>query len=139
MSRAVIILLISLITTTVWSADKEAIIGEPLEEAGTRLDLPNGIQLQLAIDDNLGVGHFVDKDGNIIESPADSIIFVVEQKANPNDEWRTVIRLADEAKLTSSRKLFPPYTLRARLIIRFKDGTTKTLPNAFLDLDKGSE
>lgn len=137
MSRTVFFLLISLIATPSWAA--EEIIGEPLEKAGTRLDMPDGTQLQLAVDESLVVGHFVDKEGNLIESPADSIIFVVEQKANPNDEWRTVIRLVDEAKLTSTRKLFPPFNMRARLIIRFKDGTTKTLPNAMLDLDKKSE
>ena len=137
MSRTVFFLLISLIATTSWAA--EEIIGEPLEKAGTRLDMPDETKLQLAVDENLIVGHFVDKDGNLIESPADSIIFVVEQKSNPNDKWRTVIRLADEAKLTSSRKLFPPFNMRVRLIIRFKDGTTKTVANAMLDLDKKSE
>lgn len=135
--RTVLILLISLVATSVWSA--EEIVGEPLEEVGTRLDLPSGNKLQLAIDEKKVVGHFIDKDGNLIESPAESIVFVVDQSGHRNDKWRTVIKPVDAAKLTSTRSLVAPYSFKARLIIRFKDGSTKTLPNAFVELDKKAE
>jgi hypothetical protein len=137
MTRIVFILLLSLIAPFSYSA--EEIIGEPLEKAGTRLDLPSGDQLQLAIDEKLVVGHFVDKEGNLIKSPASSIVVVVDQTGHRNDDWRTVIKPVDEAKLSSSRKLFPPYNFRARLIIRFTDGSTKTIPNASVKLDKEAE
>lgn len=137
MSRIVFILLLSLIAPFSYSA--EEIIGEPLEKAGTRLDLPSGDQLQLAIDEKLVVGHFVDKEGNLIKSPASSIVFVVDQNGHRNDEWRTLLKPVDEAKLTSKRKLVGPYNFRARLIIRFTDGTTKTIPNASVKLDKEAE
>lgn len=137
MMRTVLILLISLVATSVWSA--EEIVGEPLEEVGTRLDLPSGNKLQLAIDEKKVVGHFIDKDGNLIESPAESIVFVVDQSGHRNDKWRTVIKPVDAAKLTSTRSLVAPYSFKARLIIRFKDGSTKTLPNAFVELDKKAE
>ena len=137
MSRTVFILLISLIASTSWAA--EEIIGEPLEKAGTRLDLPGGDQLQLAIDEKMIVAHFVDSDGNLIESPASSIVFTVEQKASPNDKWRGMLNPVDEAKLASTRKLFPPYNFKARVIIRYKDGSVKTFANTYVELDKESE
>lgn len=137
MSRIVFILLLSLIAPFSYSA--EEVVGEPLEEVGTRLDLPSGDRLQVSIDEKQVVGHFVDKDGNLIKSPASSIVFIIDQNSHRNDKWRTLLKPVDEAKLTSPRKLVGPYTFRARLIIRFTDGSTKTFPTALLKLDKKAE
>lgn len=135
MRKSIWILLLGLFVS-VALAEEAPVIGEPLKEAGTRLELPDGNLLQVAIEDRNLVAYFVDSEGLLIESPANSIVFVVDQPGNRNDEWRTVIKPVDPAKLSSVRALTPPYKFKTRMIIRFKDGSTRTLANAFVELDK---
>lgn len=131
-------MLLGLVVCTAWSEEKP-VIGEPLAEAGTRLDLGNGNELQLAVVERKVVGYFVDSEGLLLECPAASILIEVDHPGNRNDEWRTVIKPVDSAKLTSPRSMTPPYRFKTRLIIRYKDGTTKTLANAFVQLDNEPE
>lgn len=138
MSKTIWITLLGLVACIAWSAEKP-VIGEPLEEAGTRLELDDGNQLQLAIEERKLVGYFVDSNGLLLECPAESIVFEVDHPRNRNDKWRTVMKPVDIAKLTSPRGMAPPYKFKTRLIIRFKDGSTRTLANAFVELDKSAE
>ena len=128
-------LILVLLLPTIQAAD----IGETLDEAGTRVEMPDGSLMQMAINDKKIIVHFLDKEGKVIESPAASIVLVVDDVHSHNDEFRTIIQPAGDASLASARIIFPPYNFRARVIIRFTDGTTKTFPNLSLDLAKGSE
>jgi hypothetical protein len=119
------------------SAEPE--VGKALKEMGTRIDLPGGDKLQLHIDKRKIIGRFVDAEGLLIEPTAESILFIIDQPGHRNDEWRTVLRVAEDAKMVAPRSLTAPYKFRARLIIRFTDGTSKTIPNASLELDKEAE
>jgi hypothetical protein len=114
-------------------------VGEKPEEAGTRVALPGDTKLQLAIEEKKIVATFIDAEGKVIESPAESMVLVVDQQGHKNDEIRTLMNSADKIRLVSSRTLFPPYDFRARVIIRFTDGTTRTFPYLSLDLAKKSE
>jgi hypothetical protein len=114
-------------------------LGKALQEMGTRIDLPGGNKLQLQIEERKIIGRFVDGEGLLIEPTAESILFIIDQPGHRNDEWRTILRVADNTKMAAPRSLTAPYRFRARLIIRFTDGTTKTIPNASLELDKEAE
>ena len=114
-------------------------LGEKLEEAGTRIQLPEGQYLQLTVEEMKVVGRFTDSEGLLIEPVAESIVIIVDQPGHKNDEWRTVIHPTGENSMSSSRLLRGPYSFRARIILRHPDGTTKTYPYQPLELDKGVE
>ena len=138
MKKCIWIMFLSLVAGLAWS-QQQPVVGEALEEAGTRLELRNGNQLQLAIEELKVVGYFIDSEGMLLESPADSIVVEVDHPGNRNDEWRTVIKPVDAAKLSSVRSMAAPYKFKTRLIIRYKDGSTETLANSLVELDKGQE
>lgn len=115
-------------------------VGEPLEDVGKIQELPDGSKLQLKIEDKRVVACFADKDNKIIQSPADSVLLVVDDPGNRNDEVRVLLKPEDNGiTLTSRRILYPPYVFRTRVIIRFTDAQPKTFPYLLLELDRNIE
>lgn len=110
--------------------------GDPVAEVGTFIDLADDQRLQLFVEDKQIVAYFIDKDGLVMESPADSILFIIDDPGHKDDEWRTVLTRDGDVKLTSPRRLFGPYFFRARVIIRFTDGEPSSFPYVPIDLDK---
>lgn len=110
--------------------------GEPVVEAGSFIDLEDGGRLQLLIEDKQVVAYFVDPEGLLIPSPAESILFIIDDPGHRSDEWRTVLNPSGDLNLTSPRRLFGPYNFRARIIIRFKDGEHASFANVPIDLEK---
>jgi hypothetical protein len=110
--------------------------GDPVAEVGTFIDLADGQRLQLFIEDNQIVATFIDKDNLVMESPADSILFIVDDPGHKEDEWRTVLNRDGKVRLTSPRRLYGPYNFRARVIIRFTEGEPSSFPNVPIDLEK---
>ncbi|MEX0322805.1 MAG: hypothetical protein AB3N63_11640 [Puniceicoccaceae bacterium] len=115
-------------------------LGEPLEDLGTIKELPDGSKLQLKIDDKRVFACFADKDGKIIESPADSVLMVIDDPGHKNDEIRILLKPEENGiTLTSKRILYGPYVFRTRVIIRFTDDDPKTFPYLLLELDRNIE
>ena len=115
-------------------------VGEPIEDIGTTLDLPDQQFLQLTVKERHVAALFYDDSETIIESPAESIIIVVDQPGHKNDEIRLLLKpSAEDASLTSKRLFYSPYNFKARVIIRFTDKKTKTFPYAALQLDRNVE
>jgi hypothetical protein len=127
-------ILANALSAAVYEAPPKA--GDPVVEAGTFIDLADGQRLQLFIEDQLIVAFFIDKDGLVMESPAESILFIVDDPGHKDDEWRTVLDLVDTVKLTSPRRLYGPYNFRGRVIIRFTEGEPSSFPNVPIDLEK---
>jgi hypothetical protein len=100
------------------------------------IEVNDELKLTLEVTDNQLMAFFADTTGTEDTSSVDSIIFVVDDTGHRHDKWRAVLRLADNDRYTSPRRLYPPYKFRARLIIRFTDGETVSLPNLKLDLQK---
>jgi hypothetical protein len=100
------------------------------------IEVNDELKLTLEVTDNQLMAFFADATGTEDTSSVDSIIFVVDDTGHRHDKWRAVLRLADNDRYTSPRRLYPPYKFRARLIIRFTDGETVSLPNLKLDLQK---
>ena len=111
--------------------------GEQLPEAGTSLDMPDGSRLNLQIEDLKVRAHFVDESGVVLVARSDSI--VLEVKSGRNKGWRTVLVPAEGAMLAGPRVMTAPHIFEARVIVRLKEGGTKTFPNALLDLTAGGE
>jgi hypothetical protein len=114
-------------------------IGETVEDVGTFLDVSEGQRLQLVIEEQKIVAHFVDAENLVVESPAESIVFEVNHSGRRTDKWRTVLTAGEGASMTSGRTLPPPYHLKVRVIIRFTDGSTKTFARTFLNLNRNIE
>jgi hypothetical protein len=115
-------------------------VGEPIEDVGHILDLPDGGKLQLQVKEKKILAYFADADGNVIESPADGILMVVDDSGHRNDEIRILLKPSeDDPSLSSNRALHPPYVFRARLIIRFTNKNPKTFPDVRLKLDRNIE
>ena len=137
MIRKVILMLIPLMGILPFAQALE--VGETVEDVGAFLDLDDGQRLQLVIEEQTIVAHFVDAENLVIESPAESIVFEVNHSGRRTDRWRTVLSAGEGASMTSSRILPPPYHLKVRVIIRFTDGSTKTFARAFLNLSRNIE
>ena len=116
-----------------------AIVGDPVPNGGTTIELENQPGLHLVVQDRHLVAHFVDAAGNAFPSPAESIIFVVDDPGHRHDDFRTLLRPGEDARLTSPRTLTPPYDFRIRLIIRMKEGDSVILSNERVDLDPQSK
>ena len=112
-------------------------VGEELEEIkGTALEMADGATLQLFVEENQVQAYFLDEDGLVMESPAESIAIYVDDSSRRPDDWRAVLKPGSDAGLTSPRRLYPPYTFRARVIIRMQEGDPVTFTSAYLELDK---
>jgi hypothetical protein len=110
--------------------------GDPVVEVGTFIDLPDGERLQLFIEDKQIVAYFIDKDGLVMESPAESILFIVDDTRHRENKWRALLEVSDKVKLTSPRSLYGPYNFRARIIIRFTEGEPSSFANVPVNLEK---
>jgi len=112
-------------------------VGDPMEDKGTIISLDGGQSLQLMIDgDKKIAAYFFDDQGKAMESPAASIVFVVDHPGNKNDKYRTVLVQGPDAGMLGPRVLYTPYQLKVRLIIRLKDGDAKTIPYTQVQLDR---
>jgi hypothetical protein len=114
-------------------------VGETVEDVGSFLDLDDGTRLQLVIEEQKIVAHFVDEEDLVLESPAEEIVFQVNHSGRRTDRWRTVLSAGEGASLTSNRVLPPPYHLKVKIIIRFTDGSTKTFARSFINLSRNIE
>jgi hypothetical protein len=128
---AVLVLALGLGPATVPAVE----VGEKIPSGGTTLEAEGAPGLHLVVVDNKVVAHFPDAEGNALPSPAESIMFVVDDPGHRNDEFRTVLREGADAGLTGPRSLYPPYAFRVRLIIRMKEGDPVILSNEKVDLD----
>jgi len=126
-------LLLLLITATTTPAME---VGDPMKDMGTIRELQNGLKLQMFVKDNRLQACFIDADGLVAESPAESILFVVDEPGHKNDKWRNVLVPGEDACMAAPRNLYPPYHYRTRIIIRYKDGTTESLAKALVTLDR---
>jgi len=111
---------------------------DPVVEAGSFIDLASGDRLQLFIDDKQVVACFVNADGFLIPSPAESLLFIIDDPQHRLDEWRTVLNKSGDIILTSPRRLFGPYDFRARIIIRYPGEKTESFANVAIDLEKAA-
>jgi len=132
-----LLILANAVSAAVYESPPKA--GDPVAEAGTFIDLADGQRLQLFVKDKQIVAYFIDKGGLVMKSPADSILFIVDDPGHREDEWRTVLNRQGDVKLTSPRRLYGPYTFRARVIIRFTEGEPSSFPNVPMNLDKNPQ
>jgi len=134
MSKTVFIALAMLLAlaSTAYSLE----VGEPVEDVGSFLDLHDGLRLQLVAEEQKVIAHFVDADDIVVESLADSIVVEINHSGRRTDRWRSLLKTGPGASMVSGRLLPPPYQLKSKVIIRFTDGTTKTFPMTFLNLDR---
>jgi hypothetical protein len=137
MIRKVFLVLFSLLAMLPVAYSLE--IGEIVEDVGAFLKLENDIRLQLIIEEQKIVGHFVDEEDLVVESPAREIVFEVNHSGRRTDRWRTVLVPGSGASMTSNRILPPPYHLKVKVIIRFTDGSTKTFARSFINLSRNFE
>jgi hypothetical protein len=109
-------------------------IEQPAPETGHTIELQDLPALHLSINDNQLRAHFLNPENLVTAPPAESIVFIVDDPGHRNDEFRTVLRPAKDASLTSPRRLFPPYEFRIRLLIRLPGEETRILSNQKVDL-----
>lgn len=114
-------------------------VGDTAEDVGAFLKVDDSLRLQLVIEEQKIVAHFVDAENLVVESPAEGIVFEVNHSGRRTDRWRTVLTAGEGASMTSGRVLPPPYHLKVRVIIRFTDGSTKTFARSFVNLSKNLE
>ena len=84
------------------------------------------------------MAYFIDEEGLVTETNADSIVFVVDHSGHKNDKWRGLLKADEEGGFICARRLYPPYECRTRIIFRFKDEDTITLSTYPIDLDKAT-
>lgn len=111
-------------------------IGDPVEDTGTFLALPNGEQLQLIIEDRQLVARFVDAERKLIKIPAESILVIVNQATHRQNRWRTVLSPVNELELSSPLRFHGPNRFRARIIIRYADKDPVSWGTVAIDLDR---
>ncbi len=126
-------LLLLLVTATIAPATE---VGEPMKDMGTIRELENGLKLQLFVHENKLQACFIDAEGLVAESPAESILFVVDEPGHKSDKWRSVLVPGDDACLAAPRNLYPPYQYRSRIIVRYQDGTSESMANVLVHLDR---
>ena len=122
--------------TALPGAEESPAIGDPVEDIGTFIDVGEGIRLQLTLVNKQIVGYFVDANSQLVETPAKSILFIVDDTTHRDDEWRTVLEPISPVKLTSPRRFYGPPDFRAKIIIRFTDGDASTFPTTPLELER---
>ena len=137
MIRKVILMLVALVGYLPLAQALE--VGDTVEDVGAFLDLDGGQRLQLVIEEQKIVAHFVDAENLVVAPPASEIVFEVDHSGRRTDNWRTVLAAGEGASMTSGRILPPPYHLKVRIIIRFADGSTKTFARTFLNLSRNIE
>lgn len=113
--------------------------GDPAADVGSFIDLEKDRQLQLFLEDHQVIACFVDPDGLIMESPADSILLIIDDPDHRKDEWRAVLKPVDDVRLTSPRRFYGPDTFRARIIIRFTEGEPASFSHVPLELERNLE
>ena len=126
-------LLLLLVTA---SFSKAIEVGEPMKDMGTMRDLDSGLKLQLFVHENKLQACFIDAEGLVAESPAESILFIVDEPGHKADKWRSVLVPGDDACLVAPRLLYAPYYYKTRVIVRYKDGTTESMANFRVSLDR---
>ena len=137
MTRKVFLLAFSLLALLPLAHALE--VGEEAEDVGSYLELDGGIRIQVVIEEQKIVAHFIDADNLVIEPTASEMVFQVTHSGRRTDNWRTVLSAGPGASMTSGRSLPPPYNLKFRVIIRFTDGSTKTFARKFLNLARNLE
>jgi hypothetical protein len=110
--------------------------GDPVEDIGTFIEAGNGLRLQILLQDKQIVAWFVNAEDQIVESPAESILFIVDDTTHRDDKWQTVLKPAGKVKLTSPKRFYGPPDFRAKIIIRFTDGEASTFPKTPLELER---
>jgi hypothetical protein len=108
-------------------------IGDKYEDKGTLLDLPDGTQLQLFVEDNIVTAYFIDEEGFIMGPPAESILIVNNDPLSKSQKWRTVLSPSG-AMMTGARKLYPPYSFRGMVIVRMPDADPIAFHKVALEL-----
>lgn len=134
MNKLVFTFLSLLLATT--SSLQALEVGEPMEDKGNIQALDSGLRLQLFIEDHKVHAYFIDEDGKIAESPADSIAMEAYQAGNKNNAWRSVLVAGSDAGMAAPRLIYPPYALKTRIIVRYKDGTTESIFRFMGDLER---
>jgi hypothetical protein len=114
--------------------ETEPVVGDLVEDVGTFLELDNGLSLHLILKDKHIVADFVDAESKLVENPAESILFIVDDTTHRDDKWRTVLKPEGEIKLTSPLRFYGPPDFRAKIIVRFADGKVATLAKTPLEL-----
>lgn len=119
-------------------AEAPLTVGDTAEDVGTFIELEGGDKVQFVIDTkaNKIVARFVDIDNVIIENPADSILFIIDDDPPRTGDWRTIMDPAENATLIGTRLLYPPYRFRAKIIIRFTGEDPSTFTNVLIELDR---
>lgn len=110
--------------------------GDPVEDIGTFIEAGNGLRLQLLLKDKQITAFFVDAGDQLVESPAESILFIIDDTTHRDDRWQTVLKPAGKVKLTSPLRFYGPPDFRAKIIIRFTDGEVSTFPKTPLELER---
>ena len=67
---------------------------------------------------------------------AKRIVFIVDDPGHKSDEWRSVLVPGEGACLVAPRALYPPYHYKTRIIIRYMDGTSESMANVMVSLDR---
>ena len=136
MTRHFIFTLCLLFITPILSVAEPIEIGDELKETGTRLNITDDLKIQFSIEEKRIIAQFVDAESLLVEIPAESIVFVVDESGHKHDEWRTLLNPDGNSRLISTKVLTPPYNFRARIIIRFTDNEPKTFTRIAIDLDR---
>ena len=111
-------------------------IGEPAPELGTILELKNGQRMQLLAEGMQVKAFFIDTEGKVAKTNADSIVLVIEDPGHKNDKWRGFLKKDNENGFVCTKRLYPPYEFRARIIVRFTDEDPISFAKKAIDLDK---
>jgi hypothetical protein len=111
-------------------------VGDPVEDVGTFLDVADGLRMQLTLVDKKIIANFVDAQNKLVESPAESILFIVQDSTSPEDKWRTILKPTDKIKLVSSLDFYALPNFRAKIIIRYTDKDALTFSRTPLELTR---
>lgn len=111
-------------------------VGDPVEDIGTFIEVGNGLSLQLILKDHRLLAKFVDAAKTLVENPAESILFIVDDPGHSEDKWRTVLKPDGEVDLTSPLLFHGIPDLRAKIIVRYADGNVSTFPRTPLELKR---
>ena len=116
--------------------DAKPVAGDLMEDVGTFIDAGNGLRLQLTLEDKRLIAKFVDAEDKLVENPAGSILFIIDDTTHRDDKWRTVLKPSGEIELASPLRFFGPPKFRAKIIVRFADGNVSTFPKTPLELTR---
>ena len=116
--------------------ESELAVGEEVEDTGTFLETRNDLMLQLVLKDKYVVATFVDAGNKIVENPAESILFIVDDTSHRDDNWRTVLKPDGDLQLISPLRFYGPPDFRAKIIVRYKEGKPETFARTPLELKR---